>query len=123
MTNRQELDGLLAATLDRHVAAQPALVADFSAVFGAGADETAAQWITYYVTQYADDIAGLTADEDATVNTAPAAPVPVDPAVAELLTDVRSIVDDAVAAVPEAALLSPEEIDQILMEVLGEDAE
>lgn len=117
-----ELDDLLSATLDRHVAAQPALVADFGAVFGAGADDTPAQWITFYVTQYAGEIAAMTAVETATAATAPAAPAePVDPA---LLADVRSMVDDAVAAVPEAALLSQEEIDRILMEVLAaEDAE
>jgi hypothetical protein len=48
---------------------------------------------------------------------------PLDEVAAELLADVRTIVDDAVAAVPEAQLLSAAEIDRVLLEVLAEDAE
>lgn len=124
LTDRQELDDLLTAVLDRHIAENPTLVTDFGSVFGADATDTAAQWLVHYLNQYTGHIEALTATTaEPTAVTGAQAAVPLDQAAAELLADIRTIADDAVAAVPEAALLSPAEVNRVLMEVLAEDDE
>lgn len=112
MTDNAELVALLAESVDRHLAKDDTLVTQAAAVFGAGDVDMAAQWFTYSLDQHAAKVTRIIA------SAAPQAPE--DRAGTPELT-AQTLIDNLLREVPEAATLSADELNDLLLEVLAED--